>query len=594
MTEPFTTREKARPGNLGQSVSYEDDDGAGATESNTARTSTAPKEQAWIRKGVEHWEEQTCIHFTNTATVSAKSLLFVLFQCRKGIVAHEIGHALGFWHEQARNDRDEYITVINDNVELDQVIKDFQIRKHIECTSNEKLHLFQQFGQLTARDESQLTIRTNKPLLQHTIGQREELSFFDVKLANLAYCNGYQDPKNCSRCRCPDGLGGDFCDTVATSANCGGIIELQTDETKRVASPAYPSYYRPGVKCYWLIKSPKGTVIKLRFVAPYMQSDTCSQSNPFTPCDDFLEVRTSDNLGLTGGRFCCNDTSQTKLMQFPVVSDANHILLLFKTVYGVTRGFQVDISSDALSCGGLAPVQLYRHLYNHLSFQNLAARSEVIQRPNLEESCGGCEDTVTEKQYRCKRQVKRPCEQTWSTVEVDPSCINPYTGCTREKTVFHSRTSECLKSESYCCDGFTKELNQPFCTKDAVSRIDPIISSSITTEEARTTGPQGWNTWSDWSSCSVSCGGCGQQSRNRTCLEGQTCSGANTETQPCGTTPCDTGNTQQTCSSTKTVSISCMFVGTCYKLVTEYYSQPSKCCCGFEVANSLCVVKQRR
>ncbi|XP_052762010.1 zinc metalloproteinase dpy-31-like [Mya arenaria] len=428
----------------------------------------------------------------------------------------------------------------------------------------------EQFGKLTARDESELTIRTNKPLLQHTIGQREELSFFDVKLANLAYCNdtcspdqlngtclyeGYQDPKNCSRCRCPDGLGGDFCDTVATSANCGGIIELQTDETKRVASPAYPSYYRPGVKCYWLIKSPKGSVIKLRFVAPYIQSDTCSQSNPFTPCDDFLEVRTSDNLGLTGGRFCCNDTSQTKLMQFPVVSDANHILLLFKTVYGVTRGFQVDISS---------------------------------------ESCGGCEDTVTEKQYRCKRQVKRPCEQTWSTVEVVPSCVNPYTGCTREKTVFHSRTSECLKSESYCCDGFTKELNQPFCTKDAVSRIDPIISSSITTEEASTTGPQGWNTWSDWSSCSVSCGGCGQQSRNRTCLEGQTCSGANTETQPCGTTPCDTGNTQQTCSSTKTVSISCMFVGTCYKLVTEYYSQPSKCCCGFEVANSLCVVKQRR
>ncbi len=36
--------------------------------------------------------------------------------------------------------------------------------------------------------------------------------------------NGYLDPKNCSRCICPEGFSGTYCDQRDSRSNCGDII----------------------------------------------------------------------------------------------------------------------------------------------------------------------------------------------------------------------------------------------------------------------------------------------------------------------------------------------------------------------------------
>ncbi|KAF2985190.1 hypothetical protein EK904_007504 [Melospiza melodia maxima] len=108
---------------------------------------------------------------------------------RIGTVQHEFLHALGFWHEQSRSDRDDYVTIVWDRI---QSGKEHNFNKYDDNRSdflnvpydyNSVMH----YSKTAFKNGTDPTIITNIPDFTDVIGQRMDFSEYDLKKLNRLY-----------------------------------------------------------------------------------------------------------------------------------------------------------------------------------------------------------------------------------------------------------------------------------------------------------------------------------------------------------------------------------------------------------------------
>ncbi|OWF50002.1 blastula protease 10-like [Mizuhopecten yessoensis] len=267
-----------------------------------------------------------------------------------GIVVHEIGHAIGFYHEQCREDRDNFVNI---NMELVQEPgrKNFaKVVTHTEIAPYD-LASTMHYGSKYFSKNGGSTIKARDSNLNFLLGRRIGLSFYDVIAANNAYkcsgkCNRKTAPKcenggmwyKACECLCPEGLAGDRCEQIDhswTISGCGGIVQISSDN-EVISSPNFPGSYGKA-KCVWLIKSPADTQIKTAVTVKNIPRSSRRQE-----CHHWLEVR-YNLIGQNGPRLC----GANGFKEFPLSSD-NLVLLRFDGSKGhvkTSRGFQVKVQA---------------------------------------------------------------------------------------------------------------------------------------------------------------------------------------------------------------------------------------------------------
>ncbi|KAM3873290.1 meprin A subunit beta-like [Diretmus argenteus] len=108
---------------------------------------------------------------------------------RLGTIEHELFHALGFWHEQSRYDRDDHVTIFWENIS-DEYKSNFKKFPSSAVTTFDAPYDYasvMHYGKTEFSKNLGLTIGTKTPEYQDVIGQRMEMSITDVFKLNRRY-----------------------------------------------------------------------------------------------------------------------------------------------------------------------------------------------------------------------------------------------------------------------------------------------------------------------------------------------------------------------------------------------------------------------
>jgi hypothetical protein len=147
----------------------------------------------------------------------------------KGVIEHELMHALGFVHEQSRPDRDQYVTIKWDNINNYPRSMTHNFNKYASVTTQGTKY---DYGSLMHYKSGAFSKSGTQTILAKNgaaIGQRNGLSATDVKEINMLYhCDGKVGKGN-------GGGGGGNAGCKDSNKNCGSWADRGECE----ANPRY-------------------------------------------------------------------------------------------------------------------------------------------------------------------------------------------------------------------------------------------------------------------------------------------------------------------------------------------------------------------
>ncbi|XP_050394072.2 tolloid-like protein 1 [Patella vulgata] len=288
--------------------------------------------KALFKLAMRHWENHTCVTFIEKKPEDQNYIVFTERPCgccsfvgkrgngaqaisigkncdKFGIVVHELGHVIGFWHEHTRTDRDENVQIVYKNIMPGQEYN-FNKLNPMEVNSlgeeydyGSIMHYARNtFARNTFLDTI-LPKRKTGMLVRPDIGQRIQLSPGDIRQAKKLY-------------RCP---------------TCGRT--LQESSGTFLHNPKSGL----GEVCQWRISATHGEKIVLNISKLELPVSYNCQT-------DYLEVR--DGYYIKSpllGRFCGDKLPET------MVSTDTRMWIEYRTNHGYGKGFVAEYEAI---CGG--------------------------------------------------------------------------------------------------------------------------------------------------------------------------------------------------------------------------------------------------
>ncbi|XP_076001313.1 dorsal-ventral patterning tolloid-like protein 1 isoform X1 [Genypterus blacodes] len=300
-------------------------------------------QRAMFKQAMRHWEKQTCVTFIEK-TDEESYIVFTYRPCgccsyvgrrgngpqaisigkncdKFGIVVHELGHVIGFWHEHTRPDRDNHVTIIRDNIQPGQEYNFLKMEPG-EVNSLGEPYDFDSIMHYARNTFSRgMFLDTILPSrdengVRPSIGQRTRLSKGDIAQARKLY-------------RCPA---------------CGETLQ---ESTGNFSSPGYPNGYPSYTHCVWRISVTPGEKIVLNFTTMDLyKSSLCWY--------DYIEVR--DGYWRKApllGRFCGDKVPEVLVstdsrMWIEFRSSSNWVGKGFAAVYEAICGGEIAKDSGQI------------------------------------------------------------------------------------------------------------------------------------------------------------------------------------------------------------------------------------------------------